>query len=114
MTTTPLTTPAPPGLPNTSPHQKRILAMSTDDPDTHRLWFWTQRSWMHRPQVDDPFAIQEKKTTFYKFLILRIPTLSLLHIPHSLPFYIALLLCTFKILCTLWSSHSGSAVNEPD
>lgn len=31
------------------PHQKRILAMSTDDPDTHWLWFWTQRSWMHRP-----------------------------------------------------------------
>jgi len=31
--------------------------MSTDDPDTHRLWFWTQRSWMHGPQVDDSFAV---------------------------------------------------------
>ena len=54
-----ISTPAPPypQPPNTSPHQKSILAMSTDDPDTHRLWFWTQRSWMHRPQVDDSFAI---------------------------------------------------------
>lgn len=49
-----------PGLLNTLPHQKSILAMSTDDPDTHGLWFWTQRSWMHRPQVDDSFAIQGK------------------------------------------------------
>lgn len=54
-----ISTPAPPypQPPNTSAHQKSILAMSTDDPDTHRLWFWTQRSWMHRPQVDDSFAV---------------------------------------------------------
>lgn len=49
-----------PGLPNTPPHQKSILAMSTDDPDTYRLLFWTQRSWVHRPQVDDSFAVQGK------------------------------------------------------
>lgn len=53
-----------PRLPNTPPHQESILAMSTDDPDTHRLWFWTQRSWMHRPQVDDSFAVKEKNTMF--------------------------------------------------
>lgn len=91
-----ISTPAPPypQPPNTSPHQKSILAMSTDDPDTHRLWFWTQRSWMHRPQVDDSFAVQEKKILFRKFLILRIPTLFLPHIPYSLPLEVSLLLCT--------------------
>lgn len=47
-------------VPNTPPHQKSILAMSTDDPDTYRLLFWTQRSWVHRPQVDDSFAVQGK------------------------------------------------------
>lgn len=34
-----------------------------------------------------------------KFLILRIPTLSLLHIPYSLPLSVLLLLRVFKILC---------------
>lgn len=67
------------------PHQKGILAMSTDNPDTHGLWFWTQRSGMHRTQVDDSFAIQKKKTVFEKFLILKIFTQSLFHILHSLP-----------------------------
>lgn len=62
-----------PRLPNVPPHQESILAMSTDDPDTYRLWFWTQRSWMHRPQVDDSFAVMEKKTTFKSFLILKCP-----------------------------------------
>lgn len=83
-----------PGLSNTPPHQKSILAMSTDDPDTHRLWFRTQRSWMHRSQVDDSFAVEEKKL-FKKFLILRIPT------PLSYPPLLACLSsstsCTFKI-----------------
>lgn len=51
-----------PRLPKTPPHQESILAVSTDDPDTHRLWFWTQRSWMHRPQVDDSFAVKKKMT----------------------------------------------------
>lgn len=54
--------PSFPRLPNIPPHQESILAMSTDNPDTHRLWFRTQRSWMHRPQVDDSFAVKKKMT----------------------------------------------------
>ena len=57
----------PPRIPNTPSHQESILAMSTDDPDTHGLWFWTQRSWVHRPQINDSFTVQGKDYVYKVF-----------------------------------------------